>query len=572
MSEPRLPDLTFKGVQYGKFETAWDLRPFLYRGGARTNAKLVADQISNGVHGHPILERLPLVERIHDYINSKLVGGGSRGTADTTITRLREFYSWADQADRLLDISNAETTFIEWTDHLLHRKRIVGDIKEIHAYQAAVAVAKVLSSVLELRSGLISKSRLRRPSRYRNALGPETDKQNLEQALSFGHALLDITESLTAEAIRGPLPVCIHFRTGQVYEEWLRLKPPEKMKCLSNKARPSTVKSRMAIHQAWQDDKSLQNRFPLTNLRIQAEILVFISQTGMNLEQAHQLRTSKFRYSSHLDGYQVHRVYKGRRQGEVAFEIFSEYREIFERYLAWRREMFPGDEEGLIFPLIGTGRLPGVAPAFTMVQKVCKKLGIAFIGPQALRKTRVNWFLRRSRDASMTAEMHAHTQQTLIRSYEQPSLQVAMAEISRFHAITGSEKPACGPGLCLNSGAEPKAIPFTPANTATPDCINPGGCLFCIHQRDIDSEDHVWSLVSYRYLKSLELSRYRPHADAREPHPAMSAIDRVTAKLHEFEKSSDERASWVVEALSRIEEEHYHSRWNGFIRLMELRS
>lgn len=572
MSNLKIPDLTFKAVPFGKYATPWDLQSLLYRGASSARVELVARQISNGEHGLPISKRLPLVESIHAYIDARLVGGGSRGTAQTTIRRLREFFSWADLEDKPVDILSVEATFIDWTDHLIHRRRIVGDVKEIHIYQSAVAVAKILNNVLELRNGLMAQTRMRRPKGHKAVLGPQTDKQNLERAFAFGHALLDISDALSVDSIRGPIPVLIKFRTGQVYEEWLRLKPAGTLKTLAEKMRPSTKQSALAKRQTWQIDQSLRNRYPLANLRVQAEMLVFISQTGMNLEQVHQMRMCKFRYSSHLDGYQVHRVYKGRRQGEVAFEIFSAYREIFERYLLWRSTIFPDDAEGLLFPLIGKGRLTVVAPAFSMVQKLCDRMGIQFIGPQALRKTRVNWLLRRSRDDSLTAEMHAHTQQTLIRHYEQPNLQVAMAEISRFHSKNGVGKSAPGPGICAGAGAGPKALPSTPPEATAPDCMSPAGCLFCEHQRDIDSENHVWSLASYRHLKSLELASFRPHADADSLHPALAAIDRMTLKLRSFEKSSEVRALWVNEALSRVEEGHHHPSWDGFIRLMEMRT
>lgn len=572
MNDLNLPDLSFKHIQYGSFETVWDLRGFLYQGGAGAKRKLVAQELAQGKYGHPILERLPLVEKIHEYIQEKIVSGGSRGSAATTITRLREFFSWLDHAGKEIDMASAEEVFIEWTDHLLYRKKVVGDIKEIHAYQAAVAVAKVLNCVLELRTGLISKARVRRPSYGKNILGAEADKQNLEKTFVFGHALLDIIYALDVDKIRGPLPVRIQFRSGYVHEEWLRLKPPQNLQYLQANVKPSVTKRNIDKRNRYQADQTMKNRHSLANLRIQAEILVFISQTGMNLEQVHQLKMCKFRYSSHLDGYQVFRVYKGRRQGEVAFEIFSEYREIFERYLAWRADIFPNDESGLIFPLICVARLPTSAPVFSMVQKICKRLKIRYIGPRALRKTRINWLLRHSVDASLTAEMHAHTQETLIRNYEQPNLQVAMAEICNFHAKTGLGKAAAGPGLCIKTErGSPQALSLTPPETASPDCISPAGCLFCVHQRDIDSEDHIWSLASYRFLKSLELALYRPSVGGDAPHPALATIDRITAKLRSFQSSSEVRALWVSEALSRIEEGYHHPRWSGFVALMEMK-
>lgn len=568
MNEQDIPDLTFSMIQYGKFETPLDLRPLLYWGGAGRKASLVAKHITNGSLGVPIAERLLLVKKLHEHIEGNLAGGGRRSSAKTTIRRLREFFTWADEAGRLVSLESVESAYIDWTDHLLHRQRVDGNISEVHAYQAAVAVGKVLCDVLGLRLGLLAKTRIRRAKHLRSVLGTEADKQNLEQTFAFGHSLLDITNALSVEAIWGALPVSIRFRTGQEIEEWSKLKPPERMKTLRDKVKPSIRRDALAKRTAWEADTSFRTRYPLVNLRIESEMLIFIAQTGMNLEQVHTLKMSKFRYRSHLDGYQVYRVYKGRRHGEVAFEIFNQYRDFLERYLRWRAAMFPGDDEELLFPLLRAGRV-GLQPAFSMVRKYCEKLDIRFISPRALRKTRINWLLRRSRDPAMTAEMHAHSQETLIRVYEQPSVQVAMVEISKFHNRNDPAIASPGPGLCVSP--VPQAATDAPCEAAVPDCISPSGCLFCTHQRDIDSGDHVWSLASFRHLKSLELARYRPPAKDNALHPAAAAIDRLTAKLKHFEQSNEVRRKWVSEALARVEEDDHHPSWEGFIRLMEAR-
>lgn len=561
-----LPNLTFSMIQYGKRETPLDLCPLLYRGGAGSKANLVSKLISQGDFGEPIVERIQLVKKIHEYLEGRLVGGGRRGSAGTAIRRLREFFTWVDDSGKNISLDSVERVYIEWTDYLLQRQRVVGDVSEIHIYQSAVAVAKIFDAVLELRNGLLVKTRIWRPRRQKKILSPMADKQNLEQTFLFGHALLDIANALSKDVIRGAMPVVIRFRTGQIIEEWLKIKPLESLRTLRETVKPSTKKATLAKRSAWEADTSVRTRHPLINLRIECEMLIFIAQTGMNLEQAYKLKISKFRYQSHLDGYQVYRVYKDRRHGEVAFEIFSEYRILFERYLSWRAEFFPDADTELLFPLVTAGR-DGSPPAFSMVLKYCRKLGIRFVYSRTLRKTRINWILRNSHDPKMTAEMHAHAQETLIRHYEQPSLQVAMVEISRFHASTDPAIVPPGPGVCVD--AIPSIDPNAPNSAPEPDCISPAGCLFCIHQRDIDSEDHVWSLASYCYLKTLELARYRPARKSRIPHPAMIVIERITEKLRYFEKSSETRRLWVREALARVEEGNYHQRWDGFIQLME---
>ncbi|MCD5361264.1 hypothetical protein [Chromobacterium aquaticum] len=563
----KIPDLKFSMVEYGKNETPLDLLPLLYRGGAGLNVKIVMVEIARGNLGAPLLDRLNLVKRIHEYISERLTAGGSRGTAGTAIRRIREFFTWVDEVNESLNLFSVEQLFIGWTDELILQSKI-GSIAEIHAYQSAVAVAKVIKESLQLTYSLLSKTRIRRRKQNRNSLCSLADKQNLEKTFKFGHALLDIKDALSVEAIYGKMPVVIKFRSGQKLEEWLKLRPEETVKTLRETAKPSTRMVALQKRAKWEAEISYRTRHPLINLRLESEMLIFIAQTGINLQQAFTLRLSKFRYQSHLDGYQVFRVYKGRRHGEVAFEIFSEYREHFESYLKWRSAIFPADNEGLLFPFLTAGRA-NFPPAFSLVRSRARKIGINFVPPTTLRKTRINWLLRRSKDTALTAEMHAHTEETLIRQYEQPSLQVTMAEIGRYHSHTDPAIAAPGVGACVKP--VPMAMESIPSEAVFSDCISPAGCFFCIHQRDIDSEDHVWSLASYRHLKLLELSQYRPSAKRAMPHPAKAVIDKITEKLKNFEQSSEVRGLWVREALARIEEESYHPYWEGFIQLVEVR-
>ena len=83
---------------------------------------------------------------------------------------------------------------------------------------------------------------------------------------------------------------------------------------------------------AWEDEKSYRTRYPLINLRIQAEMFMLMGQPAVNLAQAHQLRMDQWRYKASTDGYEI-RTYKHRRWGPVVFNIYSEYREVVHRYL-----------------------------------------------------------------------------------------------------------------------------------------------------------------------------------------------------------------------------------------------
>lgn len=569
MPNPQLPNLTFPTIEYGRLENTIDLRILLYQVSTSMRSKQVFNLIDQGILDQPILERLELVKKLHEEINGNLVGGGSRYAVVNSIRNLRNFFEWADKNGHKLDLTNVEATFGHWTDHLYQRHWMDSNVSAETLYKQASIIATLLDKVLDRRTKLIRQIRLHNQLGSNAAHSNQTDKQNLEVAFKFGHLLLDICDGLPMESINATLPVRIPLRTGEVIEEWSGLKCPEKLKPPKDRHDANRAKR---LRKKWEADTSIRTRYPIVNLRIHAELMVFISQTSMNLEQTFSITNDRFHYTSHLDGYQVRR-YKNRRSGEVEFFIYSEYKVIFERYLSWRCTMFPDDPEGLLFPLIRKGgRRKDKPPTFERLKKICNKVCIKFIGPRELRKTRVNWLLRQSQDPKITAEMAQHTQETLLGTYQQPNPQVAMVEITRFHSRSDPTIAPPGPGWCISP--TPIAMPDIPKDATQPDCTNAAGCLFCWQQRDIDSEDHVWSMASFRYLKSLELANYRPcHGRKATPvaQPAAAAVERLTAKLKFFETSSEVRGLWVREALARVTEGDYHPFWDGFIQLQELR-
>ncbi|CAD0262746.1 site-specific integrase [Pseudomonas veronii] len=571
MPDQRLPDLTFRNVKYGPRETPLNLSLLLYNGGAATDIREFYKLVSNGRLGAPLMNRLPLIVKIHSVIQGQLAGGKSRLTAKSTIQSIREFYTWLDRNGQSPEIDSVAKLYISWTDHLLLRQRTLGNLKTATVAAKATTVGSILDQALDLTIGLYRRTSL--PKRYnkKKVLGTQADKTKLKDSFEFGHALLDISNALTVEAIRGALPVKIQFRSGKVLEEWSGLRPASTVKYLIPNYGNSNGRRRVKENrERWEKDKSWRTRFPLINLRIQAEMLIFISQTGMNLAQVNRLKSGKCTYQSYLDGYQVRRVYKGRRQGEVEFEIFSDYRIIFERYLKWRKEIFQDDENGLLFPESSPQqRSLDLSPKFYATQKRCKALGVRYIPASELRKTRINWLVRTSHDPVLTAEIAQHTQETLLRIYDQPHHQSATVEISKFHNLLSGTYEPPSPGVCINPIATLEEN--APKRAPSPNCANPAGCLFCTHHRDIDTADHIWSLASYRHYKTLELTFNHLTNKSEKEHPAHVTIERITGKLKQFKSSSSLRASWVSEALDLIDEGSFHPKWDGFIRLIEAR-
>ncbi|EIM17074.1 hypothetical protein [Pseudomonas chlororaphis] len=576
ISKPYIPDLGFPAIAYGTHQAPLDLRILLYSGGAAAERHKVANLIENGFLGPPLLERLELVEKLHDMLTSDLVKGLSPITIINRVYWLRIFYGWCDSQNIQITLATVENSYLLWVESLIHRSRVINDIKEMTAYRHAKGVDHMISKALGLSLGLLRKTRLSAPNKRKRILGTQADKQNLEDLFKFGSLLSDIISALTVDTIKGPLPIEIHIRNGDKLQEWCQQIPLENLKTLREGSRgsqrKSEVKQILSSRAAWEADTSLRTRYPLVNLRIEAELLTFISQTSINLSQAFKLERGNFRYQTDGDEVKVFRVFKGRRSGEADFRIFKEYRTFFKSYLNWVDDLFPKDEKRL-FPFVYRAKIPSYikAPHFSAIVSRCNRLGVRYFKSAALRKTRINWMLRRSQDLDLTAEIAQHTQETLIRVYEEPHHQIAASEISRFHRLTDPSISPPGPGVCIDDRRMPEVIKNMPPGAPLPDCISPAGCLFCDFHRDIEDADYIWSLASYRYCKTLELRRASGSDNIENIHPAEVLIQRITSKLQYFEAINTTFARWVQEASYRIREGHFHPAFDGFIQLMEQR-
>jgi len=573
MLNETIPDLTFPMVKYGRTETPWDLRVLLYKGGAKTNPKIVFNQIADGKLGRPLPERIELVKRLHAEMTARLVGGGEKKSAFNRFKYLRDFVAWAEKFDQPLLLDTAEDTYRHWCDYLRNRV-LLKDVKNNTAYSSAMVVSVILDAALERSQPLITTTRLRKHKSGQRAVSRAADKQSLTDTFAFGQLCLDVIDSLPYEAIYGPLPVIVRSRDGREFKLWSRLRDPAKVAALQPGYKKKTH-TQVVLRQraAWVEDRTLRTRYPLVNLRVMAELMVFIGQTGMNLSQAHNLRLTQYSYKSCINGYEV-RGYKARRGGEVLFNIYTDYKEVFADYLVWRNRVF-GSISDRLFPFLHRrGALETTPIGFKLLKNdICKPMGIAFVGPQKLRNTRVNWLLRRSRDPGLTAEQAQHTKETLLRVYEKPSSQVAQVEIIQFWKkndprLDGTLMPCPAPGSC---DGVPEAMQGLPPKSPKPDCMNPSGCLFCTHHRDIDSEDYVWSTASMRYLNTIILQRFRPPTKGKADsagHVEM-VLDALTAKLKWFSDSNAKRKAWVAESLEKLAEGDYHVHWRYLIESAE---
>jgi hypothetical protein len=559
----KIPNLLLDNSRITGRNSPWDLSYILYESGTSLFPAKFAATVDRSGLGKIMWERVPLAVAIFQQFQDRLAAGYDIAGCRSILKGVWAFYHWANTAKRSATLATLRNDYLDWSDDILRQYK-VGKMSLIYVIDQATVVGRIFGKILGSHRNLIRETRLPAKPPPRSKTDEGLYENNLSNAIQMGALLYDLSSALGEDAIRGPLPLKIALRDGRVIEEWCGFTPDERLTGQMPKYYVAALQERRRSLQAGED---CTRRVSLINLRIEVEFLIFLGCTDMNVTQARALKIGDFSYSSFFDGYEVRRLYKERRKGEVEFRIHKEYRDIFERYLEWRKIFCPNDDR--LFPRIGkAGQLEPMVIQFQAIRVRCKRLGIPFVSPKLLRGTATNWHLRRTKDPEIVAEIAQHSKDTLGRVYEIPDRKLAAAEISKFHTLTDPALAAAGPGQCQSKNAAP--LNGTPPEAPQPDCISPAGCLFCMQNRDIDSFDHVWSLSSFRYLKSLELSKSRPPKGKQSIHPAQLILSRASAKLDAIRAIDTAHAQWIEEASNRIEEGWYHPAWEGFIRLAEV--
>ena len=568
MSNNSILDLTFPKISYGRRTIPIDLKVLLYKCRPGENYRTVLTKISGVELIEPLGERIELVQLIHSEMSALLASGRSQVTHKGVFNTFRRFFEWIDSQNIEPSIKSIETLYRQWADYLYGRT-LRSEIIMKTAYSMGIYVSVVLSAILETPKPLIKTTRLVEDKSRKITTSSE---QNLSDIFKFGHLLIDVVSCLNIKAVYGTLPIKMKLRNGLAWSEWSGLQKLDNLKTyLDANTKTSQKKSSLARRAAWEMDHSIRRRHSPINLRLSAELLIFIAQTGMNLTQARQLKMTQANYTSSIDGYRV-RAYKNRKGGEVAFEIFSQYRSHFEQYLAWRKSIFKDTSE-LLFPFVYCDGSPTPAKTpltLNKIKAICKMATIKYICPKELRKTRINWLLRQSRNPDLIADQAQHSKEVLHRYYEQPSLQIAKIEFIQFWNKNDPSLQqnkvafAPAPGVC---DGIPAPIKHISPDAPIPDCIHPSGCLFCNHHRDIDSEDFIWSIASMKCLNANIISKYRPiekHKTNTSRHIEM-VLAVLVAKLKWFESSNEKRKKWVEESLARCSEGDFHPHWSYLI-------
>ena len=572
-------DLTFPNYPIGTHQVPWDLKILLFKGASNIPRKFAITSIDCNEFGKRIDERIPLVVAFHEVICSMISQGKSRALVNSSLEVLWRFFAWSDKNSHEISPDSVITVFKYWTEFHIDRYQIKKEISAIYAYRQTSKMANLIAKALKLPGtkpgrNLLLQTRMRKPSEKKRVLGTNADKQNLSSTFEYGHVLAKICTALDVETVRGKLPINIELAGETVLTLAGNLRHPDMD--INAIQRPSIRRSAQIARAPLKHDESLfdrHKRSAILNLRVEAELLIFIAQTGMNLSQAASLEKERYRWKSNGEDIEVFRVYKGRRNGDAIFRCFKVYKQHFERYLVWLDQTGFSEHDSRLFPILCRGfiRAKGAILRFSTSKEAFRKINLTFIGPQQLRKTRINWLLRHSRNLELTSEQMAHNKEVLLRDYEMPHHQSAAAEIIRFHNATDPALSPPGPGVCIDKRHEPELISNFPSEAPNPDCVSPEGCLFCTKHRDIMSAEYCWKLASHAYLKTLETALYKP-SKKQEIHPGYRVIDLIAQKLDAIASGSEIRAMWVRDAKDSIRSGRYHPYWSGYINMLEIDS
>jgi len=560
MIKMTIPNLQIKGTD----NAAYDLKRLLIPGGAATNftSKASDDFYAKCDWSSVDPQRLTFITKCHDAINTFDSNTTRRGHAAI----LKGFVAWCDENHKTLvfDEGAFKTLYLAYDDFLFDRtsnKEI--KMRTTQTYMVALsALAKRVFNIASARSArLTGHSRCIKAYKQpaRTAVSLKAEKQVFSDTQALGYYCVDVCRAITTGNLLAPLPIVYTSeetdqQPAKQYQFPLDLKPFDK---LTKTGKWSITKNRHEHKSRFPADSINGDvkRIVLAKLRIFAEFMIFLFQTGLNVSQALMLKREPFKYTLQGETDWWVEPYKARAGRTTPFKIFKAYKGWFKAYLAFCDEHFPDDD--YLFPAIASGSRTAGATATRTIRRYFKAHGAPWMPPSEIRTTRVNFLLRISGDPERTAQVHGHGVATMMQHYVRPSQQRSASALTAFWKD--------GPVSQIESGCDrqPQAVIDKPADVVEPDCTHASGCLWCEKHRDIESFDYVWNLTSFKHLKLIEAGQLKT-GDI----PADKSIERCIEKLEAFKEQHDD---WVEEAQLRVDEGDYHSTWKAMLHFLEVR-
>ncbi len=352
-----------------------------------------------------------------------------------------------------------------------------------------------------------------------------------------------------------------------------------------------------ALHKLQQRnvDKRHIERERLASYGLCIGMLLFIAQTGANLDTAQQLQLDTMEILPSTQGRRFSGT-KSRAGGKTVYPEFGvKFEPVFRKILELREWYIQDEVCDFIFPL--RNEIQQLGPVSYSRLQLMKKLfqrifpKMIWITPQQWRKHKSSQIVEFSDgDLLLEAEVMGHSLDTARNNYARTSFKDAAQQISKFFnelrevavaktrtleriAVQTLDEPVdvqtLPVGACTTTNLQPeKAIGFT-AQAPTPNCQQFEHCLFCHHYAvHADDEDvrkllSLKSLLGYVKKKATDLIKWESQFGV--------VLHRIDEVLNDLSNTYENLRDRIFSIQEEVESGDLDAYWlNHFELLIEL--
>ena len=342
-------------------------------------------------------------------------------------------------------------------------------------------------------------------------------------------------------------------------------------------------------------DKRHIERERLASYGLCIGMLLFIAQTGANLDTAQQLQLDTMEILPSTQGRRFSGT-KSRAGGKIVYPEFGvKFEPVFRKILELREWYIQDEACDFIFPL--RNEIQQLGPVSYSRLQLMKKLfqrifpRMVWITPQQWRKHKSSQTVEFSDgDLLLEAEVMGHSLDTARNNYARTSFKDAAQQISQFFnelrevavaqtrtleriAVQTLDEPVdvqtLPVGACVTATPQPeKALGFT-EKAPTPNCQQFEHCLFCqhyaIHADDTDVRKllSLKSLLGYVKQKATDLTKWEQQFGV-----VLHRIDEVLTELADTYLALGERIASIQDEVESGDLDAYW--FNHFELLIDL--
>ena len=508
-----------------------------------------------------------------DYLLQMSGSDLSKGSFYYTI---KIFLDWVDHQNKIFDLSNKDSVieaYRRYSKHLVDRTLLVDTAEEYLAPHTAKQyqrnAAKLIAYVFDCHEvDIITQAVQAQPQRYDVPILPVAEQDHQKTYATLQNVFLEIHRIIVKEYdfpahFQSVDDENFYFYSGfhhQVEKKYIQFDMqtylskyavvPTFSKMLADfeLAENSKYRKRLrenrneALYKLQQrnEDKRHEERKRLASYGLVIGMLLFIAQTGANLDTAQQLQLDTMKVLSTTQGRRFSGT-KSRAGGKTIYPEFGvQFEPIFRKILELRAWYIQDERCDFVFPLrnnidklglIGNAKLQLIKK---FLQRIFPKF--IWITPRQWRKHVSSQYVQLSDgDLLLEAEKMGHSLDTARKNYSRTSFQEAGQQISQFFhelrdvavaktrtveriavkTLEGNVDAHTLPvGVCTTTMPQPeKAIGFT-EQAPTPDCQQFEHCLFCqnyaVHADDEDVRKllSLKSLLGYIKQKATDLIKW----------------------------------------------------------------